>query len=261
MAEITAAMVKALRDETGLGMMECKKALAASDGDVEAAKDALRTKGLATAEKRSSRDTSEGLVLVASAEGQATMVEVLCETDFCARNEEFLTMAKDVADLAAQAAEGDIQATDEINQRVRKTLSMIGENMSFSRGVKIRADNIGTYVHHNNKVGVIVGVRGDIDEETLSGLCMHIAFADPLGITAEDVPADLVEKEKQIAKQQAIESGKPEEIAEMMVVGKLRKFIASKALLEQQFVRDDKKQVKDILGDATITAFARFAIN
>ena len=261
MAEITAAMVKALRDETGLGMMECKKALAENDGDVETAKDALRAKGLATAEKRSSRDTSEGVVLVISDQRQATMVELLCETDFCARNEEFRAMAKDVMDLAAQAAEGDIRATDEISERVRKTLSIIGENMSFSRGVKICAENIGTYVHHNGKVGVIVGVQGDIDEETLSGLCMHIAFADPLGITAEDLPSDLVEKEKQIAKQQAIESGKGEDIAEKMVVGKLRKFIAANALLEQPFVRDDKKQVKDILGDATIKAFARFAIN
>jgi elongation factor Ts len=110
-------------------------------------------------------------------------------------------------------------------------------------------------------VGVIVGVQGDIDEETLNGLCMHIAFADPLGITADDVPADLVAKEKQIALQQAIESGKNEEIAEKMVVGKLRKFIASKALLEQAYVRDDKKSVREFIGDATIKAFARFAIN
>jgi len=261
MAEITAAMVKALRDETGLGMMECKKALTASNGDAETAKDALRAKGLATAEKRAHRDTSEGVVLINTAKGQATMVEVLCETDFCARNEEFQAMAGDVADLAAQAAEGAIEATDEINQRVAKTMSTIGENMSFSRGVKICADNIGTYVHHNGKVGVIAGVQGDIDDETLTGLCMHIAFSDPLGITADDIPEDLVEKEKQIAKQQAIESGKPEEIAEKMVAGKLRKYIASKALIEQPYVRDDKKQVKDILGDATIKAFARFAIN
>jgi len=261
MAEITAAMVKALRDETGLGMMECKKALAENDGDIETAKDALRTKGLATAEKRASRDTREGVVLVIADEGQATMVEVLCETDFCARNEEFRAMANDVSELAAQAVEGDIQPTDEINQRVQKTLAIIGENMSFSRGVKICADNIGTYVHHNGKVGVIVGVQGDIDEETLSGLCMHIAFADPLGITGDDVPEDLVAKEKQIAMQQAIESGKNEEIAEKMVVGKLRKFIASKALLKQAYVRDDKKSVQEFIGDATIKAFARFAIN
>jgi len=261
MAEITAAMVKALRDETGLGMMECKKALTENDGDVEASKDALRAKGLATAEKRSNRDTKEGVVLVIADNAQATMVEVLCETDFCARNEEFQAMARDVSQLASEADEGDIQATDEINQRVQKTLATIGENMSFSRGVKICADTIGTYVHHNGKVGVIAGVQGNIDEETLSGLCMHIAFSDPLGITGDDIPEELVAKEKQIAMQQAIESGKNEEIAEKMVVGKLRKFIASKALIEQPYVRDDKKQVKDILGDATIKAFARFAIN
>ncbi|MDP6634812.1 MAG: translation elongation factor Ts [Phycisphaerae bacterium] len=261
MADITAAMVKALRDETGLGMMECKKALTENGGDVEKAKDALRAKGLATAEKRSSRDTKEGVVLISTTESQATMVEVVCETDFCARNEEFQAMANDVLTLAAQADEGDIQATDEISARVQTTLAMIGENMSFSRGVKICADKIGTYAHHNGKVGVLVGVQGDLDEETLTGLCMHIAFADPIGITGDDVPEDLVAKEKQIAMQQALESGKNEEIAEKMVVGKLRKFIASKALLEQAYVRDDKKQVKEILGDASIKAFARFAIN
>ncbi|MDP6045654.1 MAG: translation elongation factor Ts [Phycisphaerae bacterium] len=261
MADITAAMVKALRDETGLGMMECKKALTENGGDVEKAKDALRAKGVATAEKRSARDTKEGVVLIATAEGQATMVEVVCETDFCARNEEFQAMANDVLAIAANGSEGDIAATDEINDRVQTTLAMIGENMSFSRGVKICAETIGTYAHFNGKVGVLVGLDGPLDEETLSGLCMHIAFADPIGITGDDVPEELVAKEKQIALAQAVESGKNEEIAEKMVAGKMRKFIASKALVEQAYVRDDKKQVKDILGDATIKAFARFAIN
>jgi len=254
-------MVKALRDETGLGMMECKKALIANDGDVEKAKDALRAKGLATAEKRSARDTKEGVVLLSKGEGQATMVEVVCETDFCARNDEFKAMAADVLTLATAADEGDVQASDEINARVQTTLAMIGENMSYSRGVKICAETIGSYAHHNGKVGVLVGITGQLDEETLNGLCMHIAFADPIGITGDDVPEELVAKEKQIAMAQAIESGKNEEIAEKMVVGKLRKFIASKALVEQAYVVDDKKQVKDILGDATIKAFARFAIN
>jgi elongation factor Ts len=261
MADITAAMVKALRDETGLGMMECKKALSENGGDVEQAKDALRAKGMATAEKRSARDTKEGVVLISTADGQATMVEVVCETDFCARNDEFKAMANDVLALATGADEGDVPAGDEINARVQTTLAMIGENMSFSRGVKICAETIGSYAHHNGKVGVLVGINGQLDEETLNGLCMHIAFADPIGITGDDVPAELVAKEKQIAMAQAIESGKNEEIAEKMVVGKLRKFIASKALIEQAYVVDDKKQVKDILGDATIKAFARFAIN
>jgi len=261
MADITAAMVKALRDETGLGMMECKKALSENNGDVEQAKDALRTRGIATAEKRASRDTKEGVVLIIADDNQATMVEVLCETDFCSRNDEFQTMAKEISEMAVQSDEGDIPACDAIKERVQTTLAMIGENMSYSRGVKICADSIGTYAHHNGKVGVIVGVNGQLDAETLSGLCMHIAFADPIGITGDDVPADLVAKEKQIAMAQAVESGKNEEIAAMMVEGKMKKFIASKALIEQAYVRDDKKQVKEILGDATIKAFARFAIN
>jgi elongation factor Ts len=254
-------MVKALRDETGLGMMECKKALTENDGNVEQAKDALRAKGMATAEKRATRDTKEGVVLIVADDKQATMVEVVCETDFCSRNDEFQKMAKEVSEMAVQSDEGDIPATDAINDRVQTTLAMIGENMSYSRGVKICADSIGTYAHHNGKVGVVVGVNGQLDEETLSGLCMHIAFADPIGITGDDVPADLVEKEKQIAMAQAVESGKNEEIAAKMVEGKMKKFIASKALIEQAYVRDDKKQVKEILGDATIKAFARFAIN
>ena len=128
------------------------------------------------------------------------------------------------------------------------------------QGVKITAPKIGSYLHHNNKVGVLVGIDGDIEDQTLADLCMHIAFADPVGINVDDIPADVVEKEKKFALEQATESGKPKEIAEKIVTGKLRKFLAGKALLEQPFVRDDKKQVKEILGDARVTAFARFAI-
>lgn len=260
MAEITATMVKTLREETGLGMMECKKALQDTQGDMQAAKDLLRTKGLATAEKKAGRTTKEGLVSIQSNAGSATMVEVLCETDFCARNDEFRAMVSQVTLLAAKQPAGEIAADDAIRQAVQSALAKIGENMSFSRGRKIVAPRIGAYLHHNNKVGVIVGVEGDVSDETLSELCMHIAFADPVGITTKDIPAEMVEKEKQIAKQQAIESGKPAEIAEKMVVGKINKYLAANALLEQPFVKDDKKKVKDILGGAKVLAFARFAI-
>lgn len=260
MAEITASLVKSLREMTGLGMMECKKALTEHNGDIDAARDALRAKGLAMAEKKAERETKEGLVQIAVSDNTAAMVEVQCETDFCARNDEFKAMVNDVAQMALQADEGDIAATDEITTCVQDTLAKIGENMSFARGVKISAAKIGTYLHHNCKVGVVVGVDGEASEETLSDLCMHIAFANPMGITPEDIPADIVEKEKEIAKQQAIESGKPAEIADKMVVGKIRKFLEANALIEQPFVRDDKKKVKDILGVATVKAFARFAI-
>jgi len=260
MAEITAATVKALRDETGQGMMECKKALQEADGDVQAARDLLRKKGLVKAEKRAERTTGEGRVAIKVLDGAAVMIEAKCETDFCARNDEFRAMVDKLLELASAAPAGEIDPTEEMSQAVQATLAVIGENMSYSRGIRIEAPRIGTYLHHNNKVGVIVGVDGEIDEETLTGLCMHIAFTNPMGIAPEDIPAEIVEKEKQFATQEAIDSGKPAEIAEKIVTGKMRKFLAERALVEQDYIRDDKKKVKEILGAATVTAFARFSV-
>jgi len=262
MAEITPAAVKALREETGQGMMDCKKALQDADGDKDAARDLLRKKGLDTAEKKSARTTSEGLVAVKLSEDATSvaLIAVQCETDFCARNEVFRQMVADVAAMAIECPEGPVEATNAMKEAVLAVLSKINENMSFAQGVKISAPRIGTYIHHNHKVGVVVGVEGEVSDEVLSDLCMHIAFADPMGISKDDVPADLVEKEKAFARQQAVESGKPPEIAEKMVTGKVNKFLAANALLEQPFVRDDKKKVKDILGGATVKAFARIAV-
>ncbi|HQL75776.1 MAG: Elongation factor Ts [Planctomycetes bacterium ADurb.Bin126] len=262
MAEITAAIVKALREETGQGMMECKKALQESNGDVEAARDILRKKGLATAEKKAARVTKEGRVAIAATADKsgAAMVEIQCETDFCARNEVFQEMVQVVARLAADAPAGTIEPTPAIKDAVQDALSKIGENMSFARGVKVVAPRIGAYIHHNGKVGVLVGVEGEISDEVLSDLCMHIAFADPMGITMQDVPADLVEKERAFAREQAAESGKPADIVEKMVTGKINKFLAERALLEQPFVRDDKKKVKDIVGKAKVLTFARYSV-
>jgi len=262
MAEVSAAIVKALREETGQGMMECKKALQEANGDPEAARVILRKKGLATAEKKAARVTKEGLVAIAFSADKsgAAMVEVQCETDFCARNDVFKDMVKQVAQIAAEAPAGPVEATPAVKDAVQSALSKIGENMGFARGVKIAAPRIGTYVHHNGKVGVLIGVQGEISDETLSDLCMHVAFADPMGITTADVPADLVEKERAFAREQALASGKPPEIAEKMVAGKINKFLAERALLEQPFVRDDKKKVKDILGKANVLSFARYLV-
>ncbi|HUT01881.1 MAG TPA: translation elongation factor Ts [Phycisphaerae bacterium] len=260
MAEITAAMVKALRDETGQGMMDCKQALQEAGGDLEAARDILRRKGLVKAEKKAERATSEGRIAIKQLDGAVVMVEARCETDFCARNEQFQALVATLADLAAEAPAGKIDATDAMGQAVQQTLAKIGENMSYARGIKIEAPRIGAYLHHNKKVGVIVGVEGDVSDQTLSDLCMHIAFADPMGIAPQDIPADVVAKEREFATQEAIDSGKPPQIAEKMVEGKIRKFMAANALLEQPFVRDDKKAVKELLGGAKVTAFARFAV-
>jgi len=262
MAKVTAAMVKALREATSQGMMECKKALVEADGDLEAATDLLRKRGAALAAGKAARETREGLVAIEVSDdgAAAAMVEVQCETDFCARNDVFRQMVQSLARMALCGDDGPVEATDAMNQAVQDALAKVGENISYVRGIRLSASCIGTYVHHNGKVAVLVALDAEVPAETLGGLCMHIAFADPMGITPDDVPADLVAKEKEIATQQAIESGKPPEIAEKIVAGKLRKFLAGKALLEQPFVRDDKKKVKEILGGVTVTGFARFAV-
>ncbi len=265
MPEITASMVKALREETGQGMMECKKALTEANGDVEAARDLLRKRGLITAEKKAGRATGEGFIAISvnDASTSAAMVEARCETDFCARNDVFQTMVRDVANLAAQAPDGNVTETAEITDAVQQALAKIGENMSFSRGMKITAQRVGSYVHHNGKVGVIVGVDGEADDDLLKDICMHIAFAAPMAVTPDDIPADLIEQEKKIAIDQAVESGKPKEIAEKMVAGKIRKFVEERSLTEQLVALEEKygkKKVKDLLPNGKITAFARFAV-
>jgi elongation factor Ts len=260
MPEIAASLVKELRDKTSQSMMECKKALQATGGDMQAAMDLLRKRGLVDAQKKAARTTKEGLVGLATGPGSVAMVEVVCESDFCARNDIFRKMVQQVADMALAGPDGQIQATSAITEAVQAAFAKISENMKYTRGVKISAPQIGTYLHHNGKVGVLVGIDGQLPAETLADLCMHIAFTDPMAISTDQIPPDVVAKEKAFATEQAKESGKPANIAEKMVTGKLNKFLAENALLEQPFVKDDKKKVKEILGTAKITAFARFAV-
>jgi elongation factor Ts len=263
MAEITAAMVKTLREETGQGMMECKKALGETAGDMQAAKDLLRARGLMKAEKKSVRAASEGLIeIIINPDGASgTMVEVNCETDFCARNEVFRMMVTDVAKEAAKGPAGPVAASGALTSRVQQAFDKISENMRFVRGVKLAGQQVGGYKHHNGKVGVLVAIKGKVDPTVLSELCMHIAFHKPMGIKAEDIPADVIEHEKAVAKAQAIEQGKPEAIAEKMVIGKVRKFFEEHCLNLQPFIKDDKKRVKDILPKGvTIKSFVRYQL-
>ncbi len=262
MAEITAAMVKALREETNQGMMECKKALDESGGDMERAKDLLRKRGMVSAEKKAGRATGEGLIAIEMnpEHTSVAMVEARCETDFCARNDVFQNMVKTLGKLAFGGPDGPVAESAPIKEAVTGALAKIGENMSFARGIKISAPRVGAYLHHNGKVGVVIGVDGPVDDALLGQLCQHIAFTDPMGITPDDIPAEFVEKEKRLAVEQAVESGKPKDIAEKMVAGKIRKVLAKNALIEQPFVRDETKTVKEVLGAAKVTAFARFAV-
>ncbi len=260
MAEITAAMVKALRDETAQGMMACKKALVEANGDLGAAKDLLRARGLIKAESKAARTASEGLIEIVADNATATMVEVSCETDFCARNNVFKATVAEVAKLAAAAECGDIAATDAIRNTVQAAFEKIGENMSYVRGVKLTGDQVGTYKHHNNKVGAVVAIEGQLDPAVLGELCMHVAFHAPMGIDESDIPAETIEHEKAVAKAQAIEQGKPEAIAEKMVVGKVRKFCQQNCLLSQPFVKDEDRTVGEVIGRAKVLAFARYQV-
>lgn len=273
---ITAKDVKALRDQTGAGMMDAKKALTETDGDMEAAVDWLRAKGLSKAAKKSGRTAAEGLVGVASGEGVGVAVEVNSETDFVARNAEFQTMVADIAKTALGASDIDaLKAADMGGKSVEDTVvakvATIGENMSVRRMARIDADVVATYVHNAaadgmGKIGVLVGVNGgDAAGAAAIGkqVAMHVAATNPASLSEADLDPALVEREKQVLTEQARESGKPDNVIEKMIVGRMNKFFQEVCLLKQSFVMNPdltvEKAVKEA-GDYTITGFARVAV-
>jgi len=270
MAEISAKEVMALRNKTGLPMMACKKALAEAGGDVEEAENLLRKQLKGKMESRTERTAGEGRIGIAinHKSGSATIVEIRAETDFTAKNEQFVSATERVAQLVLDEGHaGDVQANDAINSIVDEIRIATGENCSFARGHKLIGESgttaYGSYVHHDGKTGVLIQATGSISDETLRQICMHIAAAHPrpLGVTADDIPSDLVEKERKFRVEQAMESGKPQEIAEKIVEGGMRKFFEEVALLEQPFVMDPGKKIKELIGsDATIEAFYRWQV-
>lgn len=265
MATITAKDVMALRKATGLGMMEAKKALEETGGDMQAATDLLRQKGLAKMEGRTDRESAEGKVAVALSDngGKGAIIEVNTETDFTAKNDAFVAMANDLATLALEQPAGEATNTDAMQSRIDDIRVTTKENAQWARGAVLEGGTIGSYVHHDGKTAVLIQVEGDAEPGLLKQLCMHIAAVvpSPLGVTEDEIPADVVAKEREIAKAQAMESGKPENIAEKMVEGKIRKYLDSVVLLRQPFVVDDKQQIKDILpAGASIKAFVRYQI-
>lgn len=263
---ITAADVNKLRQSSGLGMMECKKALEEANGDQEKASDILRVKYGARMAGRTDRANAEGRIAVAvSACGcKAALVQVNTETDFTANNDEYKAMAGKVAELALAQAKGEVAKTDAIEQAIEGLRIKTGENIQFKRGEVLEAGKVGTYVHFTGKVGVAIAVDGPADDALLKQLCMHISAAvpEPIAITEAEIPADVVAKEKAIAVEEAKATGKPEQIAVKIAEGKLSKFYDSVALLRQPFVMDDKKQVKAILpAGVTVKAFKKFIVN
>lgn len=286
---ITAGQVKELRESTGVGMMDCKKALQETNGDMDAAVDWLRSRGLAKAAKKAGRVAAEGLVGVASAGNKAAVIELNSETDFVSRNDEFQALARTISEIAL-ATDGSTDAVKAaaypgtgrtVEGEVTEAIAKIGENMGLRRSALIEVEEgvVGTYVHaaivpNLGKIGVLVGLKSSGDKAKLEALgrqlAMHVAAAvpSPLAVTIEELPQDVVAHERVIFKEQAIQSGKPAEIAEKMVEGRMRKYYEEVTLLAQIFVIDGETKISDVLKNAekdvgapiTITGFQRFVL-
>ena len=246
MANITASMVKELRERTGIGMMDCKKALVAAEGNIEKAIEDLRKNSALKAEKKSSRIAAEGIVLTKIAEdgNYGVVIEVNSETDFAARDENFLGFAQDALELAFCNSEADVGSllAKGLEAERQALVQKIGENINLRRVDRLKFENadegiVESYVHSNNKIAVLLTLRGG-DEAIARDIAMHVAAINPMVIRAEDVPEDILMRESEIYSAQARESGKPEEIVEKMIGGRLRKFITEVTLLEQPFVKD-----------------------
>jgi elongation factor Ts len=256
MAEITAGLVKELREKTDAPMMECKKALAEAGGDMAKAEELLRVRLGNKASKAASRVTAEGVVGVHIAPDAklGAIVEVNCETDFVAKNEDFVAFTRNLAELVARHAPADVAALSGLKlgpatvEETRTALvGRIGENMTIRRFQRVEAKGgLSSYVHGGAKIGVLVDVTGG-DEVLARDVAMHIAASKPVALSRDEVPAELIEKEREIARQKAAESGKPANIVEKMVDGSVQKFLKEVTLLGQPFVKDDKVTVEQLL--------------
>ncbi|QUJ77662.1 elongation factor Ts [Sulfitobacter albidus] len=268
---ITASMVKELRDSTGAGMMDAKKALTETDGDMEAAVDWLRTKGLAKAAKKSGRTAAEGLVAVKVDGGRGVAVEVNSETDFVGKNADFQKMVAGIADVATGAADLDaLKAADmngkSVEQTVTDAVAVIGENMSVRRMAAIEGSTVVSYVHNAaapgmGKIGVLVALDGG-NEELGKQIAMHIAAVNPASLSEDDLDPAVVEKEKQVQIDIAKESGKPDAVIEKMIVGRMKKYMSEVTLVNQAFVVNPDVTVGQAAADAgaTITGFVRLEV-
>ncbi|WP_299020341.1 translation elongation factor Ts [uncultured Photobacterium sp.] len=259
MATVTAALVKELRERTGAGMMECKKALVEANADIELAIENMRKSGAAKAAKKAGNVAAEGTILIKDENGVAALLEVNCQTDFVAKDSNFLAFANEVLD-AALAERLDIAALQAKFEEQRIALvAKIGENIGIRRVEFIEGAKVGSY-RHGDRIGVVVA--GDADEETMKHVAMHVAASRPEFVTPEDVPADVVEKEKAIQVAIAVESGKPQEIAEKMVVGRMKKFTGEVSLTGQAFIMDPSQTVGQMLKEkgASISNFIRLEV-
>jgi elongation factor Ts len=284
-AEITAQAVKALRDQTGAGMMDCKRVLQDAEGDLKRAAELLRERGLAKAGKREGRVTSEGVIAIALSGAAGAIVELGCETDFVARTDEFVRLAESLAQAAAvdanrNSAERLLDAEidgEKVRERVTAAISKLGENVVVKRAERLAVDGsgvVGGYVHAGGKLAVIVALAtsasGAEIEALAKDLAMHVAAADPtpVAVSRDDVAPELLDSERSIYRKQAAQEGKPEKVIDRIVEGRVNKFLSEVALLDQAFVKDPDRSVAELLRDAggragsdvAVAAFKRFRL-
>lgn len=270
---ITAQMVKDLRDKTGAGMMDAKKALEETQGNMEAAIDWLRQKGMAKAAKKSGRAAAEGIVWAVSNGKLGVMVEINSETDFAARNEQFSGFVKAVADTALKAGCGDVEAIkalpfngSTVGEALTNLVATVGENMTLRRAAKLESasGNVGAYVHMGGKIGVLTCVEGADVGEVARQVAMHVAASNPAALDRTSIDQDLLAREKAIYVAQAQESGKPAAVIEKMVEGRVNKYLEESCLVEQPFVMDPDRKVGKVVSDvnaaAKVAGFVRFAL-
>lgn len=268
MTQISASLVKELRERTGLGMMECKKALEEAGGDIELAIDNLRKSGQAKAAKKAGNIAADGAIVIAQGEGKALLLEVNCQTDFVAKDENFTAFANKVANLALANNTTDVAAISALEyengvnvEEARVALvQKIGENIQIRRGEVIEGANLASY-RHGLRIGVVVSYEGGSDELG-KAIAMQVAAFNPIAVNAEGVPADILAREKDIIEAKAKESGKPEAVVEKMITGGLQKYLNEVTLVNQAYVMDNDKKVGDVLKaeNATVISFKRLEV-
>ena len=265
MSNISASQVKELREKTGLGLMDCKKALQEANGDLDLAVEELRKTSGLKASKKSSRSAADGLIGIKSLEGKSFMVEINCETDFVARDDSFNLFMNEVLEIVSNNGDKSLEELLKlgIEEKREKLVQKLGENIVVRRvtATEDNADSSGVYLHSNNKIGTIISLKGGT-EKVAKDIAMHVSATDPMAVSPSDIPKEVIEKEKEIYRAQSEESGKPADIVEKMIDGKIRKFLSEVSLTEQEFVKDPGLKINDILKDsgASIIGFTRFEV-
>lgn len=267
MANITAALVSELREKTGAGMMDCKKALVETNGDIEAAVEHLRKTGAAKAEKKAGRTVKEGKISAAKDGGKGVLIEILCETDFVAKNEKFIAFAKESATRLISSASGDGDISAQAQELEKATLTgmiaTIGENMQIRRVTKWEtAGAIGQYLHMGGRIGVMVDVEGCTDEALLTDICMHIAAFKPSFISPDAIPVEVMSKEKEIIRERDAQqfAGKKPEMVEKIIEGKMNKVYTELCLMNQPWFKDDKTSLSKLNPNLKVKRFVRWEV-